>query len=122
MKRLFLFCTLFVFFLPLCTSCSDDKDEDRTEITELLVSDKTTDYRPIESPNIVKPLLGIQVREPSSKYWLVIPINGIVGFEYEEGYFYRLKVEERHLSNPPLDAMNVEFKLIKVLSKERMHQ
>lgn len=41
----------------------------------------------------------------------------IKGFQFEWGYFYKLKVNEITLSNPPEDGSSIEYKLIEVVSK-----
>ncbi|TCK07607.1 DUF4377 domain-containing protein [Marinobacterium mangrovicola] len=41
----------------------------------------------------------------------------IQGFEYEEGYQYRLKVARSERENPPADASRYEYQLIEITSK-----
>ncbi|WP_430972509.1 META domain-containing protein [Sunxiuqinia rutila] len=44
----------------------------------------------------------------------------IDGFDYEPGYFYKLKVKEEHLSKEevPADASSIRYTLVKVLDKQ----
>jgi len=42
----------------------------------------------------------------------------IKGFSYEEGYEYKIKVEIKKVKNPPQDASNMQYKLLKIISKE----
>ena len=43
----------------------------------------------------------------------------IEGFEYEEGFIYTLKVRITPVVNPPADASDRRYTLLKVLSKEK---
>ena len=42
------------------------------------------------------------------------------GFEYEWGYPYKIEVEERELSEVPMDASSISRTLRRVISKERV--
>ena len=42
----------------------------------------------------------------------------IVGFTYEPGFNYTLRVERRHIRNPPADGSSYEYRLVEVLVKE----
>lgn len=44
--------------------------------------------------------------------------GNIVGFDYVSGYTYRLRVLETKVENPPADAPNRTYTLIKILSKK----
>lgn len=46
--------------------------------------------------------------------------NEIQGFEYEEGYFYTLKVKVERIDNPPADASSLRYHLIKELEKKKV--
>lgn len=41
----------------------------------------------------------------------------IEGFDFEPGYFYKLKVKEEHLENVPADASSIKYILVEVLEK-----
>lgn len=43
----------------------------------------------------------------------------IIGFEYELGFIYKLKVKEEQLENVPPDASSIKYTLIKVLEKKK---
>lgn len=43
--------------------------------------------------------------------------TSIIGFDYEKGYKYQLKVERTQLANPPMDGSNIQYRLIEVISK-----
>jgi len=42
----------------------------------------------------------------------------IVGFEYEPGYIYKLKVKEEQIENAPADASSIKYTLVEVLEKK----
>ena len=42
----------------------------------------------------------------------------IMGFQYEEGYVYLLKVRVGEMKNPPMDASSLRYTLVEVLSKK----
>ena len=44
-------------------------------------------------------------------------IGEIEGFDYVEGFTYKLKVKIVKISNPPADASSVKYVLVEVLSK-----
>jgi hypothetical protein len=43
------------------------------------------------------------------------------GIEYEEGFIYTLKVRIIAVANPPADASDRRYTLLKVLSKEKVN-
>jgi hypothetical protein len=47
-------------------------------------------------------------------------MNGIEGFTHSLGWEYYLEVEKTHLVNPPADASNVKYKLIKVINEQKI--
>jgi len=46
--------------------------------------------------------------------------DGIVGFEYEWGYTYVLRVREEQRQNPMADESSIETTLLEVISKEKV--
>lgn len=59
------------------------------------------------------------VRQKSSEEWgnFYAPIEG---FEYEPGYEYTILVLRMPLANPPMDGADSVYRLIRILSKERV--
>ncbi|GLR17317.1 hypothetical protein GCM10007940_19320 [Portibacter lacus] len=47
--------------------------------------------------------------------------SSIEGFDYQEGFFYKLvvKEEEKEASNVPADASSISYKLVRILSQKR---
>jgi len=54
----------------------------------------------------------------SSAEVLRLGLQEIEGFEYKEGYEYRVRVTVTTLANPPMDGPSERYKLIEVLSEE----
>lgn len=48
--------------------------------------------------------------------------NTITGFDYEIGYVYDIEVQKKHIKNPMVDMSNVEYSLIRILSKTKVPQ
>lgn len=84
----------------------------------LYVSSETGDYRPFGHSDKLPPLEGMKIKENINSEWTVIDINGIEGFVYGKGFEYYLKVEKTHIANPPMDASDIKYKLIEVISKK----
>lgn len=64
----------------------------------------------------------LQIREvgmdPAAPFALTfVPIEG---FTHERGYRYVLRVAERTVSNPPADGSSVVYRLLSVVSRERV--
>ena len=64
----------------------------------------------------VAPQKCLLVKENPEDEWSLF-YGQIEGFDYEEGYNYKLLVEERVIENPPADASSIELTLIEVISK-----
>ena len=100
----------------LFTNCSlnDKSGQDWSEKINLYVSSELGEYTSWGSAIYN----GIKIKKNINDDWTIIPIGGIEGFSYEEGFSYLLRVEKIHIADPPADAPNIRYKLIKVLSKE----
>jgi len=48
--------------------------------------------------------------------------NVISGFDYEIGYVYEIDVQKKHIENPMIDRPNVDYSLIRILSKTKVPQ
>lgn len=69
----------------------------------------------------VQPMKCMQVRESEDDEWTYF-YERIIGFEYEEGYRYELRVEVEHLPNPPADKSSLRYRLVEVVSKEKAEE
>lgn len=46
--------------------------------------------------------------------------DSIIGFDYEPGYIYMLKLKRTKIDNPPQDGSSYEYELITIVSKEKV--
>ncbi len=96
------------------TSCNDADEPDAKDHTQTI-----TLY--VDSHKEDMAFLGgwnecLRVKENNDSEWN--KHDGIIGFQYEKGYKYELKVEKTVLSNPPADGFSVEYRLLDVVSKK----
>ena len=54
--------------------------------------------------------------EDNPGVWTQLDFNGIKGFTYERGHEYYLSVERTILANPPMDAPNRTYTLLRIIS------
>lgn len=62
------------------------------------------------------PMKCLQVKTPDRKDWEFF-YSGIEGFNYEEGYTYRIRVKIEDVKNPPADASSKKYILLDILEK-----
>ena len=101
-------------------SCDKDSSEDWSEIIKLYVDAELGEYRPWGLPEDAEPLDGLKIKEQKDADWDIIPMNGIEGFTHSLGWEFCLEVEKIHLANPPADASNVKYKLIKIVNEQKV--
>lgn len=118
MKVIRLFLAVIIALLAINTfiSCDRDVTEDWNEVIKLYVDSELGEYRPWGHPDDAEPLDGLKIKERKDADWEVIPIDGIIGFSYVEGNEYCLEVEKTNLANPPADAYNIRYTLIRIIS------
>jgi hypothetical protein len=109
---------VIIGFLTL-PGCEIDENKDWTEDVMLTVSSEMVRYYPMMSGN-GPGFKGMSVKEDNGDHWMELPLSDIEGFNYEAGYECRLKVQKTHLANPPADAKNITYKLLKVVSKKKV--
>lgn len=108
MKRLFTLLLLPLFI----TACGKDRPE---LVTVTLASRLWVD--PDETAG---DRYRYYVKWGSAMEWTVgMPDGSIAGFEYEQGYEWLLKLEMWPVDDVPGDGISAEYKLKKLLSKER---
>ena len=66
----------------------------------------------------VAPQKCIQIKEEGKTDWTYF-YNEIEGFDFEEGFFYKLKVDIIEIENPPADGSSLHYKLIEILDKSK---
>ncbi len=120
-RQLFAACMLLLLALGI-TSCSldDDSPKDWSEFEIFTVSDHTVMRRfsTLFSKEGVQYRPHLELIDSKGNISYMI---GIKGFNYEEGYQYRIKVKIIHLADPPQDGSSLEYVLEKVLSKEKVY-
>ena len=106
----FVFAMLAAFSLA---SCSDDEDEDRVEQVTLYVSAETSIYYDLFDSRREHPVEGMLIREKGETRWSCVSFMEISGFTYE----HELLVKKTTLANPPQDASNIRYELIRIVSQ-----
>ncbi|AKX51338.1 hypothetical protein AKN92_07410 [Thiopseudomonas alkaliphila] len=64
----------------------------------------------------VAPMKCMQVKRDTSEEWSYF-YSQIIGFKYEPGYRYKLKVQVEDVENPPADASSKRYTLISIIEK-----
>ncbi len=96
------------------TSCKDDEIE--TYETTMRVNSYRQACQAVGEMNCYLVQEGNQI---GTSDWSLF-YNGIVGFQYEEGFIYTLKVRVEKVENPPADGSSRGYTLIEVISKEKV--
>ncbi|MBO4760643.1 MAG: DUF4377 domain-containing protein [Bacteroidales bacterium] len=106
---------LFIFATFLFSGC---KKEDSERIVVMTVSPELVQdgLRPPGSPD--GSVLLMECKIENSDEILRLSKGTIEGFDYVEGFTYRIKVKIIKLNNPPADGYANRYVLIEVLSKE----
>jgi Domain of unknown function (DUF4377) len=65
------------------------------------------------------PMKCMQVRQSEKDEWTLF-YGRIEGFTYEEGNTYELRVEVRENPNPPAGGSSLRYRLVEVVSKEKV--
>ena len=63
---------------------------------------------------------GLKIKESKDADWEIIPMDGIDGFTHSLGWEFYLEVEKVHLANPPADAPNIRYRLIRIVDKQKV--
>lgn len=101
------------------TACSDD-DEPKDSVKEIrmLVSAETGVTYAWGDDMKENPIECMLVKtEGDSEKWQNLGFGQIKGFSYERGHEYYLSVKRTILANPPADASDRTYELIRVLLK-----
>lgn len=107
---------LFIFFLLLSAfSCKNDDDYSVSE--KIIIIDSKTEMLYDQVHAIERPYLRIKYQENSIEW---STIYGISGFDYEEGYLYRIKVREKVIKNPLPDQSKINYEFLELISKTKV--
>ncbi|MBO3096962.1 DUF4377 domain-containing protein [Gelidibacter pelagius] len=60
----------------------------------------------------------LQIKEVGESDWTYF-YSDIEGFDYIEGFYYKIKVAVTEVENPPADGSSLKYKLIEVLEKSK---
>lgn len=110
-----LYCLLGIAMLSSCLN-----DDDITDVV------KTVRVEIKSEPKLIYPAWGDRSGEPTipgmtmkveGEEWEDVAQSTILGFTYETGYTYTLKVRMTILANPPADGSNRRYELIDIISK-----
>ncbi|HLT33301.1 MAG TPA: DUF4377 domain-containing protein [Aquaticitalea sp.] len=96
--------SILVLYFGVLLSCTSD-NEKTIFVADTMV--KCTGVTPQEC---------LQIKEKEENNWSNY-YSSIEGFDYEEGYTYKLKVEISKIKNPPTGASSEKYVLIEVLEK-----
>ena len=116
------FAMLAAFSLASCNS-DDDIDKDITKEMNMSVSAEpgvmydlfdSMGERPIECMRVMT--------EDEPGRWQNLHFSGIKGFTYERGHEYVLRVKRTILANPPQDASNRTYELVRILADRKVEE
>lgn len=66
----------------------------------------------------VAPMKCMKIKENPADEWQFF-YGSIQGFDYETGYNYILQVKQFDVPNPPADAPNIRYELVKIVEKKK---
>lgn len=96
--------------------CSKDSSESRKSI--FIVDSNTTLTNAIPEAGTSECMVA---KEEGTNNVYYFTLNQIKGFEYQKGYSYRIKVQIDPVNEVLIDASQLSYKLIEVLSKTRVN-
>jgi len=74
----------------------------------------------VDTPSGIYPNKSLSIKiEGENKDWFTLYNQGIAGFEYEEGFSYRLFVRRSSVPDPPADGSSIEYVLIRIVEKKQ---
>lgn len=100
------FLVIFFIFFTFLYSCSNSSKK------IIYISDSKVNCTG------VAPQKCLQIKEEGQTDWTYF-YGQIVDFDYEEGFFYKIKVEVIKVENPPADGSSLKYKLIEILDKSK---
>ena len=113
------FAMLAAFSLASCSSDDDDKDITK-EIIMNVSAEHGVMYDLFDSMG-EHPIECMQVMtEDEPGQWLYLYFSEVKGFTYERGHEYVLRVKRTILANPPQDASNRTYELVRILADKKV--
>ena len=119
-------CTVFSIMMLAAfslASCSSDDDNDKNitkEINMSVSAEPGVMYDLFDSmgEHPIKCMRVMTEDEPGR--WQNLYFSGIKGFTYERGHEYELRVKRTILANPPQDASDRTYELVRILADKKM--
>ena len=113
------FMMLAAFSLASCSSDDDDKDIVK-EINMSVSAEPGVMYDLFDSMG-EHPIECMQVMtEDEPGRWQNLYFSDVKGFTYERGHEYELRVKRTILANPPQDASNRTYELVRILADKKV--
>ena len=113
------FAMLAAFSLVSCSSDDDDKDITK-EIIMNVSAEPGVMYDLFDSMG-EHPIECMQVMtEDEPGQWQNLYFSDVKGFTYERGHEYELRVKRTILANPPQDASNRTYELVRILADKKV--
>ena len=113
------FAMLAAFSLASCSSDDDDKDTTK-EIIMNVSAEPGVMYDLFDSMG-EHPIECMQVMtEDEPGRWQNLYFSEVKGFTYERGHEYVLRVKRTILANPPQDASNRTYELVRILADKKV--
>ena len=116
MKKFYPLLLLPLLFL---SSCEKEDNKDIVEVVILSIEPTLRQFPDLGFP--FNQAFYMTVTDETHNYEFHLDVTRIEGFEYEEGYKYKLKVERTTIRNdPPADYYPHKYVLIEVISKTKV--
>ena len=113
------FMMLAAFSIASCSSDDDDKDITK-EIIMNVSAEPGVMYDLFDSMG-EHPIECMQVMtEDEPGQWQNLYFSDVKGFTYERGHEYELRVKRTILANPPQDASNRTYELVRILADKKV--
>jgi heat shock protein HslJ/predicted small secreted protein len=105
------------FLLAACGTARDVAGPDETQAASTSAVLKTLQVAASRvACTGVGPQTCLQVRESSSADWTLL-YEDIVGFDYQPGYLYEIRIKEEAVASPPADGSAIRRSLVEILSR-----
>ncbi len=105
---------ILAFVSPLAVACTSSTAANEQE--EILILEVAAEKVPCVGE---MEDMCIQVRLQDEEEWQIF-YDPIEGFEHEEGTRYTLEVGRRKVKDPPADGSSYAYRLIRIVSQERV--
>ncbi|MBA9075730.1 DUF4377 domain-containing protein [Rufibacter quisquiliarum] len=106
--------SLMVCLLGALAACEEEEEVARE--TTMRINHYTQNCQGVAAQQCFLVQEGDQVGSPDWRLFY----DTIEGFDYEEGFVYTLQVRIEKVENPPADASGRRYRLLKVISKEKV--